>query len=237
MTDLLALVLSWLALRTSIRPPTKWATFGFHRVETLAALLNNLTLTGISFYILYTAYLRLINQEPIETTCMIWLSLIGIAASAVIVVLVNDGAKNNLNMRSVWLHFAGEAVASIGVLIGGIIIQYTKCYWVDTALSAMLGLAILRGSVTMLWEIVIILLEGTPKHISIDSIAEVITELPYVKTTEDIHVWCLTEEKIALSDHVRLKQDIHLSQTEPILLEIIRMLNEKFNICHGQYSV
>ncbi|WP_371366493.1 Metal cation efflux system protein CzcD [Sporomusa rhizae] len=232
LTDLLSLIFSWLALRASSRPPTKWATFGFHRVGILAALGNNLTLIGISFYILYEAYRRFLNPEALETTGMVWLSLVGIAASVIIVLLVQDGAKNNLNMRSVWLHFAGEALASVGVLIGGIIIQYTHWYWIDTILSAILGLAILRGSVMMLWESTVILLEGTPKHISIDKIAEAITELPYVKTAEDIHVWCLAEEKVALSAHVRLNQDLSLSQTEPILLEIKHVLNQQFNIGH-----
>lgn len=232
LTDLLSLVFSWLALRASSYPPTRWATFGFQRVGILAALVNNLTLVGISFYIFYKAYLRFISPEALETSGMVWLSLFGIAASAIIVALVNNGAQNNLNMRSVWLHFAGEAIASVGVLVGGIVIQYTNWYWIDTILSAVLGLAILRGSIVMLWEITVILLEGTPKHISIDGIAETINKLPYVRTIKDIHVWCLAEEQIVLSAHVLLNRDFSLSQTQPLLFEIKHILNEKFNIYH-----
>ncbi|SDE12270.1 cation diffusion facilitator family transporter [Sporomusa acidovorans] len=232
LTDLLSLVLSWLAMKVSNHPPTKWATFGFHRVGILAALLNNLSLIGISFYILYEAYVRFLNPAALETAGMLWLSLLGIGASAIIAVLVSNGAKNNLNMRSVWLHFAGEACASLGILIGGIVIYFTGWFWVDTVLSAGLGLTIFRGAVTMLRDITIILLEGIPSDISIDRIAETLSELPYVETAKDIHVWCLAEESIALSAHVRLDRDIKLSQTEPILHDIKYTLGEKFNIHH-----
>jgi cobalt-zinc-cadmium efflux system protein len=115
LTDLLSLVLSWWALRISTLPPTGWATFGFHRVGTLAAVANNITLIVISFYILYEAYLRYMRLEPLEPMGMLGLAAGGIIASAVIAWLVNDGAKTNLNMRSVWLHFAGEALAMVSV--------------------------------------------------------------------------------------------------------------------------
>lgn len=232
LTDLLSLIFSWFAMRASNCPPTRWATFGFHRVGILAAFINNLSLIGISFYILYEAYLRLLHPETLETTGMLLLSLAGIAASAIIVIWVNQGAKNNLNMRSVWLHFAGEALASLGVLIGGIIIQFTNWFWIDTILSACLGLTILRGAVTMLQDITLILLEGVPSHLSIERIAESLVELPQVQAARDVHVWSLAEEKIAFSAHILLNRDIPLSQSEAILNEIKSLLSDKFNIYH-----
>ena len=201
----------------TLQPPTEWATFGYHRVGILAALVNNISLVAISFYILYQAYLRYLSPQDIETSGMSMLAAIGIVISASIVFLVNDGAKNNLNMRSVWLHFAGEGLASLGVLIGGIIIYFTEWYWVDTLLSAVLGLTILRGAVTMLQDITRILLEGTPPNISVKDISQCLRQIHCVKEARDIHVWCLAEEKIALSAHIQIKHDISLSQTEPIL--------------------
>jgi cobalt-zinc-cadmium efflux system protein len=232
LTDLLSLILSWWAIKKAVQPPTEWATYGFHRVGILAALVNNVSLVAVSFYILYQAYLRFINPQSIETAGMSLLALAGIAISAVIVFLVNDGAKNNLNMRSVWLHFAGEALASVGVFIGGIVIHFTAWFWVDTLLSALLGLTILRGATTMLREILIILLEGVPNNISVGDISQSLTQIRFVVAARDIHVWCLAEEKVAMSAHVEIGKDIALSQTEPILSEIKLVLARQFNITH-----
>lgn len=232
LTDLLSLIFSWWAMNKTLQPPTEWATFGYHRVGILAALVNNVSLVAVSFYILFQAYLRCLNPQDIETGGMSMLAAMGIVISAIIVFLVNEGAKSNINMRSVWLHFAGEALASFGVLIGGIVINYTGWYWVDTILSAVLALTILRGAVIMLQDITQILLEGTPQNISIKDISECLLQIRRVKEANDIHVWCLAEEKIALSAHVQIESDISLSQTEPILMEIKRSLAREFNITH-----
>ena len=232
LTDLLSLLLSWWAVKKTADPPTERATFGFHRVGILAALANNVSLIAVSCYILYEAYWRFLNPESIETMGMSVLAAIGIVISAVIVYLVNDGAKKNLNMRSVWLHFAGETLASLGVLIGGILITFTGWFWIDTLLSAVLGITILRGAVVMLRDIIIILLEGVPANISINDISQCLKQIRCVVAARDIHVWCLAEEKVALSAHVQVGTDISLSQTEPILSEIKQVLAIQFHITH-----
>lgn len=232
LTDLLSLVLSWWAMKKSAEPPNSWATYGFHRVGILAALLNNISLVAISFYILYQAYQRLLYPETIETTGMSILAALGIMISAAIVYLVNDGAKKNLNMRSVWLHFAGEALASFGVLIGGVLIFYTRWYWIDTVLSGLLGLTILRGAIIMLRDIIIILLEGIPGNLSATDIADCLKGMPNITAARDIHIWCLAEEQVALSAHIEVASDVKLSQTEPLLQEIKTTLATRFNITH-----
>lgn len=232
LTDLLSLIISWWAMKKSTQPPTDWATYGFHRVGILAALVNNISLVAISFYILYQAYERFIHPESIETTGMSLLAALGIVISGVIVYLVKDGAQHNLNMRSVWLHFAGEALASFGVLIGGIVIYYTEWYWIDTLLSGALGLTILRGALVMLKDITVILLEGIPTNLSIIDISNCLTSIPDISNARDIHVWCLDEEKVALSAHIEIANDVNVSQTEPLLQEIKTKLASQFRITH-----
>jgi len=232
LTDLLSLIISWWAIKKAVQPPNAWATYGFHRVGILAALVNNVSLVAISFYILYQAFLRFLHPETIETTGMSILAIVGIVISAAIVHLMNDGAKNNLNMRSVWLHFAGEACASLGVLFGGVIIYYTGWYWIDTALSGILGMTILRGAVIMLKDIIIILLEGIPGNLSLAEIAACLKHIPNVTAARDIHVWSLAEEEVALSAHIEIASDVLLSQTEPLLQQIKEMLVGSFHITH-----
>jgi cobalt-zinc-cadmium efflux system protein len=232
LTDLLSLILSWWAMKKTLQPPTEWATFGFHRAGILAALINNVSLVAISFYILWQAYIRYLNPQSLQPAGMTLLATLGIIISAAIVFLVNSGAKNNLNMRSVWLHFVGETFASVGVLLGGIVIYYTGWYWVDTLLSAVLGLTILRGAIKMIWDITRILLEGTPPNTSIAEISGCLRKIHYVQAARDIHVWCLAEEQVALSAHIEIERDISVSQTEPILAEIKQRLAQEFNITH-----
>ncbi|VBB07698.1 cation efflux protein [Lucifera butyrica] len=232
LTDLLSLIISWWAIKKAVQPPNAWATYGFHRVGILAALVNNVSLVAVSFYILYQAYLRFLHPETIETAGMSILAIVGIIISAAIVYLIHDGAKNNLNMRSVWLHFAGETCASIGVLAGGVVIYFTHWYWIDTFLSGILGLTILRGALIMLKDIIIILLEGIPDNLSLQEITACLNQLPDVTAARDIHVWCLAEEQIALSAHIEIASDIPLSQTEPLLKQIKEMLAGTFHITH-----
>jgi cobalt-zinc-cadmium efflux system protein len=232
LTDLLSLIISWWAMKKSMQPPTNWATYGFHRVGILAALINNISLVAISFYILYQAYERFIHPETIETTGMSLLAVLGIVISAIIVYLVKDGAQHNLNMRSVWLHFAGEALASFGVLMGGIVIYYTEWYWIDTLLSGVLGLTILRGALVMLKDITIILLEGIPNGLAIANISSCLKDIPNINDARDIHVWYLDEESVALSAHIEVSNDVRISQTESLLKEIKDLLAVNFNITH-----
>lgn len=232
LTDLLSLVLSWWAIKVANKKPKPWATFGFHRAGILAALANNISLIAVSFYILYEAYLRLLVPREVETWGMTVLSALGVVISALIVYMTNQGAKKNLNVKSVWLHFAGETLASLGVLLGGIVIYFTGWFWIDTALSAFLGLVILRSSCVMLKDIVIILLNGIPGDLDVDDISKCLKQIPQVQGARDIHVWYLAEEVVIMSVHIQVEYDLRLSQTEPILAEIKGIASDKFNITH-----
>lgn len=231
-TDLLSLLLSWWAVKLANHKPTSWATYGFHRAGILAALINNITLIAISFYILYHAYLRYFMPQTVESGGMFIMAIIGLVVNGSIVMLLQTGAKNNLNVRSTWLHFLGDVAADVGVLIGGIIIYFTGWYAVDTLLSGILGLTILRGAVIMLKDIIIILLEGIPGNISANEIATNLKQLPNINAARDVHVWYLAEEEVALSAHIEIASDILLSHTEPLLHQIKEMLFEKFHITH-----
>ena len=231
-TDLLSLILSWWAVKLAGRKPNSWATYGFHRAGILAALLNNITLIAVSFYILYHAYLRSLTPQPVESGGMLIMAVFGLLVNGCIVMILHTGAKSNLNIRSTWLHFMGDIAADFGVLIGGIIIYFTGWYSVDTLLSGILGLTILRGAVIMLKDIICILLEGIPGKLSVNQISESLIQLPNITAARDIHVWYLAEEEVALSAHIEIASDVPLSHTEPMLQQIKEMLLEKFHITH-----
>lgn len=232
LTDLLSLILSWWAVKLAGRKPNSWATFGFHRAGILAALVNNITLIAVSFYILYQAYLRSFTPQPVESGGMFVMAIIGMLVNGSIVMILRKGAKYNLNVRSTWLHFMGDIAADIGVLLGGIIIYFTGWYSIDTLLSAILGLTILRGAVIMLKDITFILLEGIPGNLSVNEIAASLQQLPNITAARDIHVWYLAEEEVILSAHIEIANDILLSHTGPMLSQIKALLFEKFHITH-----
>lgn len=231
LTDFFALILSWAALWQSQKSATAKHTFGFHRFGILAALVNNLTLIVISFYIFYQAYLRLLHPQTVEIGGMLILSLVGLLCNALIIWILQEG-KENINIKSAWLHFVGDALASLGVLVGGLVIYFTHYYPADTLISALIGLAILKTAWDMLVEIINILLEGVPPHIDVNKMVERMKEIEEIKEVNDVHVWSLSSEKIAMSAHVCIG-NISIEESAEILEKIQKILMDEYLICHS----
>ena len=230
LTDVLALLLSWMAIKQSQKGATPKHTFGYHRFGILAALVNNLSLIFISIYIFYQAFLRLFNPQPVAVGGMFILAVLGLASNILIIWCLQGGEKN-LNVKSALLHFIGDALASVGVIIGGIVIYFTGWYPADTIISALIGGMILKGAWEMLVEIVQILLEGVPPSIDVRELTQNLRKIEKVKDVTDIHVWSLSSEQIAMSAHVCV-ENITIEESYTILQRIQKMLRQEYNIGH-----
>lgn len=230
LTDILALILSWLAIRQSQKGATPKHTFGFHRFGILAALVNNISLIAISIYIFYQAYLRLFNPQPVVVGGMLILACLGLLSNMAIIWCLQGGEKN-LNVKSALLHFVGDALASLGVILGAIIIHFTNWYPADTLISALIGAMILKGAWEMLVEIVQILLEGVPPSINLRQLTQRMKEINGIKDVTDIHVWSLSAEQIAMSAHVCI-ENITIEESYSILREIQNFLQKEYTIGH-----
>ena len=232
LTDILSLGLSLAAMKLAQKPPTPSKTFGFHRLEILAALFNGMLLFFMSFYIFYEAYHRLVQPEEIKGLFMLVVAFIGLLANGAGILLLRKSAHTSLNVKSAFFHIVGDTISSGGVILGGMIILYTGWYLVDPLLSIFIGLLILRGAYALLVESIDIFLEATPKDINMEELLDELRKIQGVKEVHHIHLWTITSGINAMSAHV-LIDDRLISSSAHILKEIKSLLRNKYKIEHS----
>jgi cobalt-zinc-cadmium efflux system protein len=232
LTDNLALLLSFFAMKFATMPATEKKTFGFYRLEILAALLNGIILVLVSLYIMYESYVRMIQPQPVAGQLMLIVAIIGLVANVIGAFFLFKHSHASLNIRGAYLHILGDALASIGVVIGGVIIIYSGWYLIDPILSIGISLIIIYGAWSLVKESVNILLESVPSHINIDTVTAEIAQVKGVREAYHIHIWAITSGVYSMSAHV-LIDDQMISGCRNIIDEIRELLSKKFNILHS----
>ncbi len=230
-TDLLALLLSWVAVFIQTRPPSATKTFGYHRAGVLAAFVNALTLALIAFYIFYEAFLRMQAPVAVQPRLMIWVAVAGVLMNGIMSWFLYRSSRD-VNIRSAFIHQLGDTLSTAAVIVGGWIILWTGKNWVDPALSIGIGCLILWSSLGIIRETLNILLEGTPRGISVEQIASSLTAVDGVNDVHDVHVWSIGSETHALSCHIGIA-DIPVSESEAILRRVKEVLAARFHIHHA----
>ncbi len=242
--DVFALGLSYTALRLSARPVNDRHTYGYHRLEVLAALANGLTLAFISITIFREAWGRWLTPQEVKSGPMMVIAVVGLVVNLVVALVLRGDSHqhageahvhNDLNVESAFLHVVGDAISSVGVIVAAIIIGLTQWEWVDPLMSVFIGLIILFSSVRVLRNSLHILIEGVPEGLSIQAVADTITNTPGVSEVHDLHVWSVCSGRIALSAHVTL-------QAQPpdsglILMELQRRLKADYGIQHSTIQI
>ena len=235
-SDSLSLIMSWLAIYLSTRPATSSRTYGYHRTEVFAAFINGVSLIAISGWIFYEATHRFMEPEPVKSKEMLVVAIIGFIANMAIVWLFHGEGHNSLNVRSAVLHVIGDALASVGVIVGGVVIYWTGWFVVDPILSGGIGIIILIGSFRVTKEAVHILLEASPKHADAHKVAACINAIDSVKDVHDMHIWSLCSNYLALSTHVSIAEDASRSSHE-LRQEINDKLQTQFSIFHATIQI
>ena len=230
--DILALGLSLAAVHISQLPANSRKTFGYHRAEILAALINGLTLFVIAFMIFREAYERLNAPEPVKTLPMLAIAAIGLVVNMVIFIRLRPLVGHNLNIKSAFLHVLGDMLASFAVIAGGLIMIATGNYLADPIISIVVGLIILKGAYGIIREGTHIILEGVPPKIDYEALAEDILKVPGVLRIHDLHVWMLSSANIMLSVHVHIDgSQQHAGRV--LMVKLKRMLSDKYDIYHS----
>ncbi len=229
-SDALALLLSFVAVHFQARPPTDQKTFGYHRAGVLAAFLNALTLIGISVWIGYEAVGRFAEPVHVQPRLMMVVAAAGVLMNGVIAAMLSR-CSNDVNLRSAFIHMLGDTLSTAAVIVGGATILVTGITWIDPALSLAIAVLILWSSVGIVRETLNILLEGTPRGLSLSQIRSTLEEIDGVEDVHDLHVWSLGSQTHALASHVTIA-DIPLSESARILEEINGRLSRKFHIQH-----
>ena len=229
--DAFALGLSYLAIRAAKLPADDKHTYGFHRMQVLAALTNGATLFLIAFEILREAWNRFQNPEAVQAGPMLVIAVIGLVVNLIVAFTLSKHDHDDLNTRAAFLHVLGDALASVGVIAVGVILLFVNIPWLDPLVSVLIGVLILFSSGRVLKESVHILAEGMPEGMTATTIAEIMLKVPGVSQVHDLHVWTVAPGYIALSAHVRI-DDQSLSQTTEVLSALKETLHESFEIEH-----
>lgn len=234
--DSISLLISFIALKISEKKPTESKTYGFYRIEILSAFINGILLAFVAFYIFREAYMRLFEPVSILEIPMLIIATIGLSTNIASALILYKPSHLSLNIKGAFLHVLSDALSSFFVIIGGIIISFTKIYLIDTLLGIGISMLIFNGSYQLLKEAFNILMEGTPKGLKIKDIIDEMVKVKGVKNVHDLHVWSITTNMNALSAHIVL-DNIFLEEANKILHEIREVLKNKFNIMHTTLQI
>jgi cobalt-zinc-cadmium efflux system protein len=235
LTDVAALTLSLAASWFSTRRATPQKTFGFYRVEILAALLNGVFLILIALYIFYEAYLRLLNPAEVKADWMLLVASLGLLANIASGYLLFRGQETNLNVRGAFFHVMSDAIGSAGAIVASLAILFGGYRAADPAISAMVSVLILSSSWILIRDAVDVLLEGTPSHVNIVQLHDDLREIHGVGSVHDLHVWTLTSGVLAMSCHVVMAGDNF--NRSSVLTGVKSLARERFRIDHTTVQI
>ncbi len=233
LSDVAALALAWLGWRGAAVPPTKRSTYGFVRVEVMTAFVSAVALVVIAVFILIEAWRRFQHPQPI-THPWIFLSVatIGLLGNLFSIWILHSEKSATLNMRVAFLHMFYDALSSVVVVAGGLVMLFTGWYFIDTFLSAVIALMIFWSSWLVIKEAVLILMEAVPAGIDYDAVLEAIGSDPLVRDVHDLHIWSLSSDQAALSCHICIATE-NLASGPAIIDRINHRLHERFDIGHS----
>lgn len=231
-SDVLSLIISYVANRLTKKKASTQKTFGYKRAEILAAFINAATLMVVAILLIIEAVERFQNPQVIKSNLVIWLSIIAILGNGFSVLLLKKDAEANMNMKSAYLHLLTDMMASVAVLIGGLLMKFYQMYWVDSVLTFVIALYLVWMGWDLLKNSTKVLMLFTPENIPIQKIVEEINAFASVKNTHHVHIWQLNEEEIHLEAHIDFHNDISLSEFDEILQEIEELVFRKYDINH-----
>jgi len=231
LTDVPALVLSWLAIYFAQKPPDHERTFGYHRAGVLAAFVNGLLLVGVSLYICYEGYERLVRPQPVASRALIVVGLVALIINGSIS-LALARERHDLNLRAVFIHNLGDALSNVAIVAGGGIIAMTGLTLIDPILAFLIAAMIIWSAVGVVRDSTHILLEGTPRGMSVERVANAMLAVPGVREVHDVHLWSLGSRAHALACHI-LTLDMPTSESELIGARIREVLAREFGITHS----
>jgi cobalt-zinc-cadmium efflux system protein len=231
-SDVLSLIVSYIADIYSKKDASVEKTFGYKRAEIIAAFVNSATLIVVAVYLIYEASIRFFNPQSIESGLVIWLAILGIFFNGFSVLLLYKDSKSNMNMRSAYFHLITDMAASVAVLIGGLLMKYYEWFWVDSLLTVLIALYLLVVGFGLLKSSFKVLMLFTPDDLNLVVISEALCEIPEIKNVHHMHIWQLNEEETHLEAHIDFYEDVTLSQFDLVLTKVEEILYHDYGINH-----
>jgi len=232
LTDVIALGISWYAVHLASQPSNSRKTYGYHRAEILAALLNSTTLVVISLGIFYVAYRRLIHPPQINSSILIGVGVLAFIVNLASALLLRRGSTDDLNLRSAFVHMIGDVASALGAVTAGLIIYFARADWLDPAVSVLIGFLILYNAWGILRETVDILLEAAPRDVDLSAMVRDMMQIKGVIGIHDLHVWSITHGLRTMSAHV-LTEDVSIRAGADIQRQINEIAFQRYHIGHA----
>lgn len=232
LSDTFATFIAYLAILIGKREANQKKTFGYKRLEILAALINAVILIVISVFLMREAWHRLNDPEPINSMIMLVVGMVGLLANIYAVLILRKDAGKSINVKAAYIHLIGDSLSSVVVILGSVAIRIFKIDWIDPVITVLISIYIIRSGFVILKQSVNILMQSSPDHLDLSLIKSRIEQEPDVLNMHHIHSWMLTDSEIHLEAHVELKKDLKISQVGPIQKRIERSLIKDFGITH-----
>ena len=230
--DSSAIFIAFFAGKKSRKKPNEHRTFGYKRIEILAALFNAVVLISICIFLFFEAYERFVNPEPIKGLIMFVVASFGLLANLISVFVLNKDKDHNLNIKAAYLHLMGDTLSSIAVIFGGIAIWLYDIYWIDPLITVLVGIYIIYHTWGVIKQTIDILMQSAPTEIDLKEIKNKVESLKDIENIHHIHLWKLDDKQIHLEAHINIKHNIDMEEMMIIKERIENLLKEQFSIQH-----
>ena len=232
LSDSVSVILAYIAQVLSQKPCTKKSTFGYKRAEILAAFINSLALIGISVFLVFEAVDRLLNPEEVNAFWMFWLGLLGLLANGISVLILEKEKHKNINIKAAYLHLLGDALTSLAVIAGAVLIWLFNVLWIDSAVTILISVYLFVHTLKLLKQSVNILMQMAPADFDRTKIEQSLLNIAEIKNIHHIHVWNLTDKIVHFECHVLLENDLNVSETNQLFEAARKILHDDFDIEH-----
>jgi len=235
-SDVLALLIAYVANRLAAKENTKAKTFGYKRAEIIATLFNASVLIGIAIFLMIEAFHKFYHPEVINSIWVIGLGLLSIILNTASVLLIKDDAHNNMNIRAAYLHLLTDVMTSVAVVVGGVLMYFYQIFWIDPLISFLIALYLIWASFGLVKESSAILMQFTPKGVDIDEIVKFIIQEKVVANVHHLHIWKLNDYRVHLEAHLDFNEDVTLSESNKVIETLEKTLHDIFGIEHTTFQ-
>lgn len=231
-TDVVSLIISYVASKFSAKSATSNRTFGYKRAEILAAFVNSASLIIIAIILIKESFVHFFNPKIINSDLVIWLSALAIVGNGLSVLLLLKDRKTNMNLTSAYFHLLTDMLASVAVLIGGLLMKFYGIFWIDSVLTFLIAVYLIYVGVKLFKDSFKVLMLYTPAQIDIEEIVTKVNAFPLVKNMHHVHIWQLNEDELHLEAEIDFEEDISLSKFDTVLEDIEKILLSEYGINH-----
>ncbi len=235
-SDVLSLLIAYGANKLSHKASNSEKTFGYHRAEIIATLLNSSILIGISIYLIFEAVHKLYNPQPIISTWVIALGMLGIIVNTLSVFIIKDDAKSNMNFKAAYLHLLADVMTSVAVVLGGVLMYYFHIFWVDSLITILIAIYLLWASFHLLKGSVYVLMQFVPEGLELNEIIDTIMNVAEINNVHHVHLWQLDDNSMHIEAHLNFSENISIEESTHIIDLVEKKLEELFGISHVTFQ-